>query len=87
VRPNPNLRPERVRDEIEGRLALREVALGAVRITSEVAVYRADVTGMILWFPDFRFIWSPDNYDVRRAGWDGSTELSIPRLGSTSARR
>lgn len=81
VRPNPNLRPERVRDEIEGRLALREVALGAVRITSEVAVYRADVTGMILWFPDFRFIWSPDNYDVRRAGWDGSTELSIPRLG------
>jgi outer membrane cobalamin receptor len=81
VRPNPDLRPERVRDEVEGRLALRELALGAVRITGEVAVYRADVTGMILWFPDFRFIWSPDNYDVRRAGWDGSTELSLPRLG------
>ena len=81
VRPNPTLRPERVRGEIEGRLAVRDVAIGPARITGEVAAYRANVTGMILWFPDFRFIWSPDNYNVRRAGWDASTEIAFAQFG------
>jgi vitamin B12 transporter len=81
VRPNPDLRPERVRDEIEARLALRDVALGDVHISGEAAVYRADVDGMILWFPNFQFVWSPDNYDVHRSGWDASTQLTYPGLG------
>lgn len=81
VRPNPDLRPERVRDEIETRLTLRDVALGAVRISGEAAVYRADVDGMILWFPNFQFVWSPDNYDVHRSGWDANTQLTLPKLG------
>lgn len=81
VRPNPNLRPERVRDEIEARLALRDVTLGPARISGEAAVYRADIDGMILWFPDFQFVWSPDNYDVHRSGWDASTQVAFPRIG------
>jgi vitamin B12 transporter len=81
VRPNPDLRPERVRDEIEARLTVQEVALGPARLSTEAAVYRADVDGMILWFPNFQFVWSPDNYNVHRSGWDTSTQLTFPKLG------
>ena len=81
VHPNPDLRPERVRDEIEARVTLRDVALGDARISGEAALYRADIDGMILWFPNFQFVWSPDNYDVHRSGWDTSTQLTFPRLG------
>ncbi len=81
VRPNPNLKPERVRDEVEGRLQASDVAVGPARISSEIAVYRADITGMILWFPNFQFIWSPDNYNVDRAGWDANAEVAFPRWG------
>jgi vitamin B12 transporter len=81
VRPNPDLGPERVRDEIEARLMVREVALGPARLSGEAAVYRADIDGMILWFPNFQFVWSPDNYDVHRSGWDTSTQLTFPKLG------
>jgi outer membrane cobalamin receptor len=70
VRPNPDLKPERTRNDVEGRLALRDTRLGPVVIAAQGAVYRADIDGMILWFPDFRFIWSPSNFDVRRSGWE-----------------
>ncbi len=59
VRPNPDLRPERVRDEIEVRFAVRDVVLGPAHLTGEAAVYRADIDGMILWFPNFQFILEP----------------------------
>ncbi len=81
VRPNPDLHPERVRDEIEARLTVRDVAVGQARLSGEAAVYRADIDGMILWFPNFQFVWSPDNYDVHRSGWDTSTQLTFPKLG------
>jgi vitamin B12 transporter len=81
VRPNPDLRPERVRDEIEARLTVRDVVLGPAHLTGDAAVYRADIDGMILWFPNFQFIWSPDNYDVHRSGWETSTQLTVPNLG------
>jgi outer membrane cobalamin receptor len=77
VRPNPDLKPERTRNDIEGRLALRETALGPVSLNAQAAVYRADVDGMILWFPDFRFIWSPSNFDVHRAGWELSGRATV----------
>ncbi len=70
VRPNPDLKPERTRNDVEGRLALRETDLGPARVSAQAAVFRADVDGMILWFPDFRFIWSPSNFDVQRSGWE-----------------
>jgi outer membrane cobalamin receptor len=82
VAPNPDLRPERVHDDLEARLALRDVGSSTVRISGDIAVYRADVTGMILWFPDYRFVWSPDNVDVRRRGWEGSGALSFPTIGA-----
>jgi outer membrane receptor protein involved in Fe transport len=41
-------------------------------------VYRADVDGMILWSPDFRFIWSPSNVDVRRSGWQLGARFAMP---------
>jgi hypothetical protein len=81
VRPNPDLRPERVRGEIEARVTVRDVALGPLRLTGEAAAYRADVDGMILWFPNFQFVWSPDNYNVHRSGWDTSTQLTLAKLG------
>lgn len=82
VAPNPNLRPERVHDDIEARLALREVGSSVVRVSGDVAAYRADVTGMILWFPNFRFVWSPDNVDVTRRGVDATGEIAFPTLGA-----
>ena len=31
---------------------------------------------MILWFPNFRFVWSPGNYDVRRRGAEFSATVN-----------
>jgi outer membrane cobalamin receptor len=70
VRPNPALRAERTRDDVEGRVSLREVGLGRARVSAEAAVYHADIDGMILWLPDFQFVWSPTNNNVRRSGWE-----------------
>jgi outer membrane cobalamin receptor len=77
VKPNPNLRPERVRDEVEARLAVREVGTDIVRVSGQAAVYRSDISGMILWFPNYQFVWSPQNEDVHRAGWDASGEIAL----------
>jgi outer membrane cobalamin receptor len=33
---------------------------------------------MILWSPDFRFIWSPLNVDVRRSGWQLGARFAVP---------
>jgi vitamin B12 transporter len=77
VRPNPNLRPERTRNDIDVRLGVRDVEGGPLRLSAEAAAFRADVDGMILWLPDYRFIWSPSNYDVRRSGWEGNVLLAI----------
>jgi outer membrane cobalamin receptor len=79
VRPNPDLQPERTRNDIEGRLALREAELGPISVNGQASVYRADVDGMILWFPDFRFIWSPSNFDVHRSGWELSGRAALLR--------
>jgi len=81
VRPNPSLQPERVRDELEIRATIHDVRVGALDIGGDAAAFRANVDGMILWQPDFRFIWSPSNFDVTRNGWDASARVSIPTLG------
>jgi vitamin B12 transporter len=82
VAPNPNLQPERVHDDIEARVGLRDVGSSDVRVSGDVAVYRADVAGMILWFPNYRFVWSPDNVNVTRSGWDATSEVAFPALGA-----
>ena len=64
VRLNPDLRPERVRWEVEGGVR-RELAGG---ITVGLRLFAGRVADMIVWAPDFRFIWSPRNFDVLRRG-------------------
>ncbi len=78
VRPNPDLRPERVHGEVEVRAELRDRAVGPVRLDAELSAYRADVTDMILWFPNFLFVWSPENQDARRRGWDLAVRAALP---------
>lgn len=78
VRANPGLRPERTRHDIEVRASARDVARLGARWHAEVAAYRADIDGMILWMPDFQFTWSPGNYDVQRRGWDARAGVQIP---------
>ncbi len=87
VEPNPDLRPERIRGELTASLAQRwslGTATGELRATA----YRADIDDMILWFPDHRFVWSPDNYDVARRGLElGSTAdlVALGRMHTVSA--
>jgi len=80
VKANPSLAPERTRGETELRAALGDVTLGAAAVSGDAAVYRADVNGMILWSPDFRFVWSPANVDVRRSGWQLGARLAVPSI-------
>lgn len=81
VRANPSLTPERTRGELEARAAFRDAAAGPFRLGADVAAFRADVHGMVLWSPDFRFIWSPANVDVRRSGWAFASRASVPVSG------
>lgn len=81
VRPNPDLRPERTHGDLEGRLAIRGAVVGPAILSAEAAAYRANIDGMILWLPDFRFIWSPSNFAVRRSGWELSGLAGFPDLG------
>jgi hypothetical protein len=69
VRLNPDLRPERVRWELEAGLR-RELGAGS---SVGVRGFAGRVGDMIIWAPDFRFIWSPRNFDVVRRG----AELSV----------
>ena len=82
VRANPSLRPERVRRELEVRAIVRDVSLGGLEGGAEAAAYRANIDGMILWQPNFQFIWSPSNFDVRRSGWELSAHVAARSLGA-----
>jgi outer membrane cobalamin receptor len=81
ARPNPDLRAERVRGELEGGVTATGVPLGRARLDAGVTAFRADVDGMILWFPDYQFVWSPNNYDVRRAGVEITGAVRLPGPG------
>jgi iron complex outermembrane receptor protein len=74
ARPNPDLRPERVRGEVELAGDLRAATLGPATLDASVAAYQADVQGMIIWAPNFRFEWRPENVDVRRRGVDATAQ-------------
>ncbi|KPJ84537.1 MAG: hypothetical protein AMS19_00325 [Gemmatimonas sp. SG8_23] len=74
VEPNPELRPERVRNELSLSLRHRWTLDFGLAVEGRATAYRADVDDMIQWFPDFRFVWSPRNIDVSRRGIEvGST--------------
>jgi len=65
VKLNPDLRPERVRWEVE--TGLRQ-DLGAAKTSASIRLFLGRVDDMVVWAPDFRFVWSPNNFDVRRRG-------------------
>ena len=79
VQINPDLRPERVRWELEAGVR-RELgdrgALGSVSLRG----FLGRVGDMVVWAPDFRGIWSPRNFDVRRRGGEVTLALT-PRSG------
>lgn len=78
VRLNPDLRPERVPWEVEAGVR-RELNGG--RGSVALRGFYGRVSDMIVWAPDFRFIWSPRNFDVlRRGGELTATLLPAPAL-------
>ena len=80
VEPNPDLRAERVPSEIAAHVAWAGQVVGAtVRASAEA--YKGDMKGMIVWLPDFRFVWSPRNTDVLRSGGEARLEVELPRAG------
>ena len=75
VRLNPDLRPERVPWEVEA--GLRQELAGGRGVIALRGFY-GRVADMIVWAPDFRFIWSPRNFDVLRRG--GEITLAVRPL-------
>ena len=82
VEPNPDLRAERIPSEIAARLSWAGQVLGA-DVQASAEAYRGDMKGMIVWLPDFRFVWSPRNTDVRRSGGQARLEARLPGAGLT----
>lgn len=80
VAANPELRAQRVPGEVEVGLGIRRQRPGLVA-ELDVALYRGDVRGMIAWLPDFRFVWSPRNVDVKRSGGEVALSLVHPTSG------
>jgi vitamin B12 transporter len=76
VKLNPDLRPERVRWEVEA--GLRQ-DLGAGRTSVAIRLFSGRVDDMVVWAPDFRFVWSPSNFDVRRGGGEFTLEAHPAR--------
>ena len=85
VRLNPDLRPERVPWELEA--GVRWAPQGG-RGTVALRGFYGRVEDMVVWAPDFRFIWSPRNFDVRRRGGEVTVALhpgSALRLDASAA--
>ena len=81
VRLNPGLRPERVRWELEAgiRRELGSGSLGSVALRG----FYGRVDDMVVWAPDFRFIWSPRNFDVLRRGGELTLAAESHRRADT----
>lgn len=80
VEPNPSLRAERIRGEWEVGLSSR-ITLPEVELHLSGQVFQGDIQDMIVWAPDFRFVWSPRNTDVERSGVEVQGELEVPSMG------
>ncbi len=80
VRPNPDLRAERIPSEVELDLSWSG-ELGGLPLEIGGAAWDGDVRGMIVWAPDFRFVWSPRNVDVKRRGAEARLRIRDPARG------
>ncbi|HEX6589581.1 MAG TPA: TonB-dependent receptor, partial [Longimicrobiales bacterium] len=88
IAPNPELQPERVRSEVELTLSTA-LDVGDVPVELGASAFRGDIDGMIVWAPDFRFVWSPRNRDVKRSGgeaWLRAQPVRGLELGAWVAR-
>lgn len=79
VQPNPDLRAERVPSELDVGAEV-EIRTATLHWSLGLEAFFADIDGMIIWSPDFRFVWSPRNFDVKRRGLD-------LQVGLTTANR
>ena len=79
VRINADLEPERVPLEIEGMLGWLAESHDLLALF-QARAYTGRVDDLVLWAPDFRFVWSPDNFDVRRSGVELAGRLEIRSL-------
>jgi vitamin B12 transporter len=68
VKPNPALRAERVR-EFEMSAAYHK-AIGLVALDLRAIAFLGNINDLIVWAPDYRFIWSPTNANVLRDGME-----------------
>jgi vitamin B12 transporter len=88
VAANPELGAEWVPSELEVGVEARQ-SWSRTSVSGGTNAYVADVRGLIVWMPDFRFVWSPRNVDVRRRGLDAwvrathSLDLGEVGLGAT----
>jgi hypothetical protein len=76
VRVNPDLRPERVRWELDGGVHT-ESRLGGLRAAFGLHGFYGRVQDLVLWglSPGFGFTWMPQNFDVRRRGGELTFDL------------
>jgi hypothetical protein len=84
VEPNPDLKAEQIPSEFAAQVSWVGV-VGGVTVRASAEAYRGDMKGMIVWLPDFRFVWSPRNMDVRRSGGEVGVDLDLPRSGLSVA--
>jgi outer membrane cobalamin receptor len=80
IQPNPNLRAERVPSEVEAGIQFDGTVEGTSFHLSGEA-FSGDMQDMIVWAPDFRFVWSPRNVDVHRRGAELRSRLRVPFMG------
>ncbi len=79
VEPNPDLRAERIPNDLSAGISI-EGGIGSFAVGRlAFDAYSADVKDMIIWSPDFRFVWSPRNFDVKRRGLDAQAQLDLTR--------
>lgn len=81
---NPDLRPERVTWEAEAGIGQSFSILGLPG-SLRVGGFYGRIEDMILWTPNFRNIWSPGNFGVRRAGGETNLEIRAGRLEVSGA--
>jgi outer membrane cobalamin receptor len=49
-------------------------------VRAQASAWCGNTDDLIVWMPDYRFIWSPRNTDVRRRGADASASIGLGAL-------
>jgi hypothetical protein len=86
VRLNPDLRPERIRWELEAGIRQEVMVLGA-HSAMALRAYDGRIQDMIIWglSPAYGYVWTPQNFDAKRSGAEGTITVGPVRHLSASA--